>query len=113
MVFQKIVLTIATILLIILLIIIGFMAWGARNQEVFPPIEAECPDYWIVDPSGNCVNKQGLGKDSCPRTMDFSGAEYKGDPGLQAKCKWARSCDLTWDGITNNPTACNPSPAQN
>jgi len=31
---------------------------------------------------------------------------YKGNGGLCAKQKWAKQCDITWDGITNVPNAC-------
>ena len=49
-----------------------------------------------------CYNVQKLGtqSDSCYSVMDFS--KY-------TKCekqKWAKQCNLTWDGITNMPDAC-------
>lgn len=41
---------------------------------------------------------------SIPLEMDFSTPNYLGNNGFCAKQKWANSCGLTWDGITNGPT---------
>ena len=38
--------------------------------------------------------------------MNFNTGLWTGDDGICNKQKWANSCDLTWDGITNNPNAC-------
>ena len=32
--------------------------------------------------------------------MDFTGDFWQGSTGDCNKYKWARACDLTWDGIT-------------
>ena len=39
--------------------------------------------------------------------MDFNEVPYNTTNGLCAKYKWAKDCDLTWDGITNNKSICN------
>ena len=62
--FQKTCLFVATIVLIISLIIVGYIIqWSLSNQE-FPAIKNLCPDYWDVDyyNDGNsqklsCVNR--------------------------------------------------------
>jgi len=58
-----------------------------------------------------CYNTQQLGKvsaacTSVPTEIDFGTDVYKGNGGLCAKQKWAKQCDITWDGITNVPNSC-------
>lgn len=102
--------TIAVVVLIIWLIIIGISLYRSKNNKEFPPIFANCPDYWIDESEKNngskCVNKQNLGDSKCQKTMDFSGSLFSGIDGLCAKSKWAKSCGLTWDGVDNNSSAC-------
>lgn len=106
--FQKIVLTIAIVLLIVALVFIGISLGQAKADEVWPPIVGECPDYW-VDLSGNgamCVNTHALGTCNIPtsdntNSMDFSGSGFSGVEGTCAKYTWANGCGVTWDGITS------------
>ena len=106
--FQKIVLIIAVVLLIITLVIIGVALGQAQTDESWPPLVGDCPDYWL-DLSGNgakCVNKQSLGTCNIPtkgnpNSMDFTGAGFTGDNGDCAKYNWARGCGVTWDGINS------------
>uniref|UniRef100_A0A6C0E3S1 CPW-WPC domain-containing protein n=1 Tax=viral metagenome TaxID=1070528 RepID=A0A6C0E3S1_9ZZZZ len=113
--FQKIVLTIAIVLLIITLIFIGFALNKAKQEEQWPPLVGDCPDYWM-DLSGNgamCVNTQSLGKCNIPTEgnknyMDFTSAAFTGNNSACAKYTWATGCGVTWDGITSgvsNPCA--------
>ena len=113
--FQKIVLIIAIILLIVSLIFIGISLSKSKSDEAWPPLIGDCPDYW-VDLSGNgamCVNEKALGKCNLPsegskNPMDFSKAPFTGDNGLCSKYMWANNCGLSWDGITygvSNPCA--------
>ena len=115
--FQKIVLIIAVILLILTLVIIGYSLSKAKSNAPWPPLIGDCPDYW-VDLSGNggqCVNTQSLGTCNIPSSgqenaMDFSGSTFTGANGLCAKYTWAKNCGVTWDGINSgvqNP--CNKS----
>jgi len=109
--FYKIVLTIAFVVLILFLIVVGISM--SKNSEIWPPVFNECPDYW-QDLSGNgaqCVNVKDLG--TCPAasgdshlTMDFTQSPYSGSNSTCAKYTWANGCGVTWDGITygaNNP----------
>ena len=110
--FQKIVLTMATILLIVILVVIGVSLSKASVEESWPPIVGECPDYW-VDMSGNgeaCFNSHSLGRCNIPgdpkvngnkNTMNFNQSPFTGDNGDCAKYNWATSCKITWDGITS------------
>lgn len=113
--FQQIVITIAIIFLVIFLIYIAFMMHYNKTKSVYPPVTGNCPDYWIDQSTGNssnCVNVKNLGKSSasCPKNMDFNTSLFSGGTGLCAKSVWAKNCDLTWDGITNNVNICANQP---
>jgi len=105
--FQKIVLIIAIIGLIITLVIMG-LALGTSSGETWPPLVADCPDWWIADGSGNnstCINVKDLGVCQAQpgkkhQTMNFNGSVFTGSNGLCAKYNWANKCKVTWDGIT-------------
>jgi hypothetical protein len=108
--FQTSVMSIAIVLLIIWLIFIGVSLYRNKYNKEFPPILANCPDYWVDESQNNngskCVNKKNLGNSQCAKTMDFSSSMWNGTGGVCAKSKWAKSCGLTWDGIDNNSGAC-------
>ena len=108
--FQKIILVIATLVLILLLVLIGFTLSKSKNSEAWPPIVGACPDYWI-DLSGNgeaCFNSHKLGKCNLPgdgkdnnNTMNFNQSPFNTDTTNCSKYKWATNCQVTWDGITS------------
>ena len=107
--FKKSVLMVATIILVIFLIIIAIMLYNSKNNMVYPPVVADCPDYWVDMSNGdasNCRNIKKLGNSNCRTEMNFSNDLWKGSNGLCAKYKWAKTCNLTWDGVTNNNNAC-------
>ena len=105
--FQKIVLIIAIIILIISLVFVG-LALGGSKGETWPPVVPDCPDWWIADGSGNnsvCINVKDLG--ICPaqsgkkhQVMNFNSSMFTGDNGTCAKYSWADKCKVAWDGIT-------------
>ena len=108
--FQSTILITAIIVLIIVLIIIGMTLYKGKQNQIWPPIVGECPDYW-VDTSGNggnCVNTKDLGtckstKKGQHYTMNFTTPEYTGADSTCAKYQWAtgpKGCNVTWDGIT-------------
>lgn len=105
--FQKTVLIGAIIILIITLVIIGIALKNAKSTD-WPPLVTQCPDYWIIDGSGNnttCTNIKDLGTCS-PQNgnrhleMNFNTSPFTGSNGTCAKFNWARRCDVSWDGIT-------------
>jgi len=113
-VFQKTVLFIVIIILIITLIIISVALINSKNNKTWPPLIPQCPDYWIIDGSGNnalCINQKNLG--TCKPignekhlVMDFNTPTFTGSNGNCAKYTWAKNCNVSWDGITygvNNP----------
>jgi hypothetical protein len=107
--FQKIVITIAIVLLIIALIFVGYTIVKNKKNQQWPPLIAECPDYWLMDGSGNnttCINVKHLGNSNTPNTMKFNMGFFTGSDGLCNKYMWSIQNDITWDGITygvNNP----------
>ena len=108
MIFQKMVLTAAIVILIIMLVIIGMSLSKASYEDTGPPIVGDCPDYW-VDMSGNgeaCLNSHSLGRCNVPTegengTMNFNQSPFTGDNGTCSKYNWATGCKVTWDGITS------------
>jgi hypothetical protein len=111
--FQKIVLYSAIIILIIALVIIGIALSQAKSSQVWPPVVPNCPDYWVADGTGDnatCTNLKDLG--TCNGSvaagqhlnMDFTVSPYNGVDALCNKYKWANTCGVTWDGITNLST---------
>ena len=119
--FVNFVANIALLILFISLSSIGYVMYKSRNKFVGENVViGECPDYWNMVKQGNtnvCVNVKNLGNSSCSRTPDslitdglfkknFFVQPYTNTDSMCQKSKWANSCDLTWDGITNNPNAC-------
>lgn len=107
--FQRIVLAIAVIGLIISLVVVGVMLSKMYYGEEWPPQISTCPDYWVdLSPEqtgAKCYNAHRLGKCNLPspgnpNTMDFNVPPYT-DPtnGTCAKYKWTRMCGTTWSGI--------------
>lgn len=119
--FQSIVMIVATVILIFALTTIGVALSNLNSGIKYPPVIADCPDYWsisknAVDPGSDssqtpeftCNNDKELGHDDdvvgC-KVFNSSDSKYKGIGGLCAKKQWADKCDVTWDGVTNNPDA--------
>jgi hypothetical protein len=106
--FQKIVLISAIIILIIALVVIGIALSSATNNEDWPPMVPDCPDYWKIDGSGNmttCTNIKDLGvcrakSGQKHQVMNFNSPAFTGDNGTCNKYNWAKRCQVTWDGIT-------------
>ena len=106
--FQTITMTVAGIILIVCLAVMGVFMYRARYTMKFPPVAAECPDYWLDMSDGDGskgVNAKNLG--SCnTKEVNFNIPALQGTTGTCLKARWARLCDLTWDGITNDANAC-------
>ena len=96
---------ISIIILIICLIFIGISLYKNKRNIQYPPVVANCPDYWLDESNDSgikCVNPKNLGKSECPKTLDFSAPFWATDKGFCMKKNMANRCDLTWDGVTNN-----------
>ncbi len=74
-----------------------------KNETI---IRAECPDYWLVEGPSKCRNSNKLGKCLTRGTegglMDFDTDYFNNEEtGNYAKCRWAKKCHVSWDGIDN------------
>tara|TARA_Y100000741_G_scaffold51210_4_gene35079 strand:+ start:5771 stop:6106 length:336 start_codon:yes stop_codon:yes gene_type:complete len=107
--FQKTIITISTIILIISLILVSTFLSKALMEETYPPIIADCPDYWDVtyDTTNNiiCSNKTTIneGRQHNDKCKNINITQ---DMDICQKSQLARECDLAWDGVTNNKKAC-------
>jgi hypothetical protein len=112
--FTKVVANIALLILILSLTIIGSIMYKGRHNQVSDNVViGECPDYWNMVKEGDtnyCVNVKNLGKKTCPSKMNFFAPPWTTSDGTCQKNNWARNCDLTWDGITNNTSSCSKKP---
>ena len=98
-----IVVIIAIVILILMLSFIGYALYSHRFQRKFPPVTAECPDFWVAK-NNECINPKNLGK--CKDSKSFNSKTYQGNGGDCAKSQWANNCGLSWQGITNNQDVC-------
>lgn len=108
--FQRIVLLVAGVTLVIALLFIAFSLYFLQSKRKYPPVIGECPDYWELDEKSGkpiCKNTHNLG--TCGKSASFMGAQFVGSDSNCKKAKWARGCNLTWDGITNIPDICSKS----
>jgi hypothetical protein len=108
--FQGFIANIALLVLVLTLVIIAVILYRSKNKFVAGNVViGECPDYWTMNLEGNvnyCNNVKNLGKTTCSRKMNFTIPPWSSNDGVCKKYNWAKQCDLTWDGITNNPNAC-------
>jgi len=107
--FQQTVMTVSVIILVLALILIGVALYRQKynNDIAFPPVVADCPDYWdnvSTEDKIRCENVKNLG--SCPGVKDFSAYEFVGNTSVCEKQKWAKACGVVWDGVTNNTKKC-------
>ena len=71
--FQRIVLTIAIVMLIAAMIFIGYSLYQKSIDVSWPPEVPQCPDFWSYDvKNAKCIPGPGQPTDSC---------EYNGIPG--------------------------------
>ena len=118
------VLNVAVIVFIITLVVVGIILYFSIRNASFPPFNTQCPTYYTLDASNNCVFDSaryvdtGTGffpamavkpsGDNCVSVPvnKFFGNGFSDDEVLCAKNRWATRCDVFWDGVTNNSRAC-------
>ena len=106
MTFQRIVLIISFVILVLALIIIGVLLYNKQYDIKFPPEIGNCPDYYVSGPNGACANTIGL-KTLNPNCNTPNFRSYTGEGADKNKCNWSKQCGVTWDGITNKtPPLC-------
>ena len=119
--FYMIVLTIATIVLIILLASIGLLMNKGKKSKVFPPTSNQCPDNWALGADGvSCVvpktGNVGSGAiaasaTKAPYAVSVGGQimfnpnnpswSATGSSAICAKKNWANNNNISWDGVDN------------
>lgn len=107
MTFQSMVVKVAGITLVVLFIVLIISFFQMNKNQKYPPVVGGCPDYWELKEVNNkpvCVNKHNLG--ICGKKASFTTPEFIGQDALCKKAQWAKSCNLTWDGITTDPNVC-------
>ena len=116
--FNKTVLLIASVLLILALIIIGFVIVKNVQNSSYPPIISDCPDYWDVSYDSNknkiCRSNSintGVAANSSNNCRNYPVELFKAsgtstNDMICEKSNWAKKCNIQWDGITNNSKAC-------
>ena len=111
--FQKNIIIIACILLILTLCLMGYMLYKNKENKKYPPVLGSCPDYWRSDPSFNqiCYNDFDLG--ICKNEMNFNIDKFQGDQGNCNKAKWANTCQVWWTGLSGNPDICDTASSSN
>jgi hypothetical protein len=80
--------------------------FGCCNDYATPKTDVDGTNCPI-----KCYNTHQLGKvsstcTSIPMEIDFGTEAYSGTNSVCKKQKWAKKCDITWDGITNIADAC-------
>jgi len=98
--FQKNVVVVACVLLIVAIAFIGWMLSDGESGSLWPPSVSNCPDYW-EDSAGDgssCMNVKRIGK--CGNgPYNFTGWNA---PSKACSAKGMMDkCNLTWDGITS------------
>jgi len=108
MAFQKTVLVSAAVILLISLIFISIALYNSKYNAKFPPVDAYCPDYWIVEDENGvtkCKNVYNLG--TCTNAGDKAfNPTQKFHRGLCQKYNWTNKCNITWQGVSNATEPC-------
>jgi hypothetical protein len=125
--FRTIVLSVAVIVLILLLTVVGLILGKQSSNKTFPPEYTDCPDYWTFNtdssmckiPSyglktslnvANVYDKRGkmlLNSSNTPGfTRDASNNVYVNfkDSAWGGVCnmkKWSNENGVVWDGVSN------------
>jgi hypothetical protein len=128
--FHIIVLSIATVVLILILVIVGMLLNMGDVNTAYPPAYGVCPDYWEIAPdSTKCIipnikdSKLNIGNMYDENTMSLNDSVtsipgYSFDisnntltqfidfddakwKGDCDKKKWANEYGIVWDGISN------------
>lgn len=105
--FQEIVIYVALIIMILALIVVFMMLYYSSDKNQFPPVIGKCPDFFVINSTGKCVNYAGIGN---PTYGGGEGIAQQTDPLTpEAACNLRNELltnRQTWDGITNNPKIC-------
>ena len=91
--FNKIVLIIATIVLIISLLILGYFLNVALLNDTYPPVISECPDYWDL-------SLNSLGEKECINVSTINSGNG------MSECKTLNLTEFSMSGTDKNSVIC-------
>lgn len=125
-IFYVVVLSVALAFLIILLTIIGILMQKKNVNNIYPPIQNKCPDYWDIYDTSYCQVPTSTStntgtifsgtsltdsfKTSTPgittgavNYIDFNNTNWSstGKTSLCAQREWANKYQIVWDGVSN------------
>jgi hypothetical protein len=122
--FQRTVIIVAIVLLILCLVFIGTILYNNKYNAQFPPVTGSCPDYWVDVGASKDGSHKGLthcvapghslgdGKFLTPAIAGYGTRSCKSkwvsphqplDDATRCEYKkWASKCNVTWDGVTNS-----------
>ena len=81
---------------------------SVSKASVWPPVVNYCPDFMIVDGSGNCIDKNKLyGPNASAGTTTIS--KYSGNANVCSSVTGPASKYLRWEGVIQAEGACNPA----
>ena len=114
--FYKTVCIVALVILVVSLAFIGSaLASSSKNIE-FPPNISKCPDNYeiVYDEYGEFSSCQAINDIAGCDQEDFTDDIYNmpgtgSTSGACEKKKWAKNCQVDWDGLTNNNIICHSS----
>lgn len=121
--FQKVVIGIALVVLIVLLVVVGVLLNKNKENTVYPPSATKCPDYWM-EVEGGCqmgtINNGDLKKENggngivnfddntnenyftkTEKWFNPKNETYTEYSEICAKQAWAMHNKVKWDGIKN------------
>jgi len=127
-IFYIVVSSIAIIVLILILTVIGLMMKYQNHVDEYPPYQSQCPDYWVTLPGGNCAqpangainaladNYNPLSTSKPDPTLTKNVVIAGGPRGpfsynfsANSVCdnkKWAARNKIEWDGVSNSIAPC-------
>ena len=82
---------------------------GETVKTTFPPWVSFCPDYWVTNGDKSCSpgvygNYQPLPCNSSVRKVrSINDRVQLQDLTWVDKCKWANSCSVLWEGVSDKP----------
>ena len=115
-IFNKIILTISIITLIISLIFMFINLSNSFKNKNYQPIISDCPDYWDIkyDKYNNiiCQNNSKVNKGNNITNCNNYNIALFNERGTSfndikcAKYNWAKKCNISWSGVTNDKYSC-------
>ena len=88
--------------LVLILVMTSYANSNNIKNTPWPPVVYKCPDFWIdaseKQDGSKCENKNNIGTCS---TVNFNSSNFANNTSIKSKRDWAKSCGVSWEGITN------------